>query len=144
MIMNIKPRNPSSASPHKPTMVPKSIASHISGVQVQPLRYVQQHDAAEVLGYVLEEVCKVTNTHQLLPSAFLHCIHVKCALVVFLNHHLAILVSRFFIWLCGSQLLILCPRCYQEISLLNIVIPVNLTKNFFVNLRPPDWQYSDL
>ena len=72
MIMNTKPRNPSKASPHKPTIFLKLIASHISNVQGQPFRYVRQHDAAEVLGYVLEEVSKERNIHQLLASSFLH------------------------------------------------------------------------
>ena len=72
MIMNTQPRNPSKAPPHKPTNFLKSIAFHISNARGKPFRYWQQHDAAEVLGYVLQELSKVRNAQQLLTSSFRH------------------------------------------------------------------------
>ena len=59
--MNTKPRDPTKATPHKPTIFLKSLATHISKARSKPFRYERQHDAAEVLGYVLEEISHVGN-----------------------------------------------------------------------------------
>ena len=69
--MNTKPRDPTKATPHKPTIFLKSLATHISKARSKPFRYERQHDAAEVLGYVLEEISHVGNKRQLLATSFL-------------------------------------------------------------------------
>ena len=53
--MNTKPKDPSRATPLDPKQFLKSLATHMSSFQTGFV-YRRQHDAAEILGYVLDSL----------------------------------------------------------------------------------------
>ena len=54
--MNVQPRDHTKATPLRPRMFLEALADHISKVQKQRFCYKRQHDASEVLGFILDEL----------------------------------------------------------------------------------------
>ena len=70
MSMNVQPREPSKATPLRPMIFLSALASHISKVQGTPFRCNTQHDASEILGYVLVELLSAGVDKAVLCSSF--------------------------------------------------------------------------
>ena len=52
--MNTRPRDPAKATPLRPKIFLKALTVHMTQSQSRPFRLNQQHDASEILGYVLD------------------------------------------------------------------------------------------
>ena len=81
--LNSRPKNPRAARPHRPSVFLKSLASHISEKRSSPFRFKRQHDAVEILGYVLDEVDSARKKQKLVSqsSSFVKTIRCQVCLV---------------------------------------------------------------
>ena len=70
MSMNVQPRQPSKATPLRPMTFLSALSSHISKEQRTPFRCNTQHDASEILGYVLIELLLAGVDKAVLCSSF--------------------------------------------------------------------------
>ena len=67
--MNVQPRDPSKATPLQPGAFLQALAGHMSKLQGTPFRCNIQHDASEVLGYVLNELLSAGVNREVVCSS---------------------------------------------------------------------------
>ena len=70
MSMNVQPRDPSKATPLRPRKFLVALGNHMSNLQSRPFCYNQQHDASEVLGYVLDDLFSAGVERSVVCSSF--------------------------------------------------------------------------
>ena len=68
--MNVQPRDPSKATPLRPRKFLVALGNHMSNLQSRPFCYNQQHDASEVLGYVLDDLFSAGVERSVVCSSF--------------------------------------------------------------------------
>ena len=69
MGMNVQPRNPSKATPLRPKNFLVALAKRISVLKKKCFRYNEEHDASEVLGYVLNDLFSAGVNRSLVCSS---------------------------------------------------------------------------
>ena len=68
--MNVRPKDPAKATPLRPRIFLKALTEHMTRSQSRPFRHNQQHDASEILGYVLNELISAGVDRKLVCYSF--------------------------------------------------------------------------